>query len=167
MTGTFSGGLPPIEIQWQTDHAQGGNAILGNNSTWTASGVALATGSNTVTVTALDSAHQSATRTAIITRAQSAPVAGSAPVSVTISSPASSVTTTNSTTLSLAGKASSGAGIAQIIWQTAAGASGTATGTGPWLVTGIPLYIGTNTIIVRAYDTKGAAAWATAVVIRH
>jgi hypothetical protein len=171
--GSVSGGTPPISIQWQTDHAQSGSAILGANNIWTTAGIPLAAGSNTLTVTAFDAARQSSTQTALITRIQPAPVSGtgvatsSSPVSVTITSPASAVSTTNAATLSLAGRASAGAGVAQIVWQTAAGASGTAIGTGSWLATGIPLYTGTNTILIRAFDAKGGAAWASAVVVRR
>jgi hypothetical protein len=35
------------------------------------------------------------------------------------------------------------------------------------MASNIPLLTGTNTIVVRAYDSAGASAWATAVVVRQ
>jgi hypothetical protein len=78
------------------------------------------------------------------------------------------VTSVNSTTLTVTGQAAGGSGgVTKITWQTLAGSSGTAAGTGTWIASGIPLLQGTNTIVVHAYDATGANAWAALVVVRQ
>ncbi|HWE50509.1 MAG TPA: hypothetical protein VG273_11990, partial [Bryobacteraceae bacterium] len=142
-------------------------SVLPVAGTWSIPAIALVPGTNTLTVTVFDSVDQTTTASTIITRLQAAPMTGSAPLSVSITSPAAAVTTASAATISLAGKAAGGAGITQVVWTTTAGASGTAAGVGPWSATGIPLLTGTNTIVVRAIDSKGASAWAAAVVVRR
>jgi hypothetical protein len=171
-TGTLSGGLAPFSVQWQTDHGYSGAAALVASGSaaavsWTASGIALVNGSNTISVTAYDSSRQTATQTARVTLSQPPPPSSGLPVTVAITSPASSVQSVSTATVSLAGSASGGSGIARVTWQTSGGASGTATGTSHWTVSGVPALVGTNTIIVRAWDTKGSSAWSAVVLVRH
>jgi hypothetical protein len=71
------------------------------------------------------------------------------------------------TSISLAGTAASGNGIAQITWQTSNGATGTATGATHWTASSVPLLTGTNMIVVRAWDAAGGTAWASVVVVRQ
>jgi len=168
ITGTVTGGVPPLSVQWQTDHGSSGSVSPAASGTWTVPAVPLVPGTNTLTVTAFDSVDQTATASAIITRLQATTaVTGSAPISVSITSPATAVSTSANPVITLAGSAAGGAGITQIVWSTTAGATGTATGVGPWIAANIPLLTGTNTIVVRAIDSKGASAWAAAVVVRH
>jgi hypothetical protein len=167
VSGTVSGGVAPMVVEWQTDQGYSGSAAVAASGLWSAT-VPLVTGSNMLTVTALDSAHGMATQTASITRMQSTtPVVGSAPVSISITTPAGTVVSTSSATISLGGTASGGSGVTQVTWQTSGGASGTGLGVDRWTIANIPLLIGTNTIIVRAIDAKGANAWAAIVVVRQ
>jgi hypothetical protein len=165
LSGTVSGGAPPLSLQYQTDHGYSGKAAVGSSGLWTASGVGLVTGSNTITVTAYDAAQKTASQSATVTRIAATPVG--TPVSVRITTPAAAVAATASGTIALAGTASGGAGITQVIWQTPAGATGPATGTDHWLANNIPLLTGTNTVVVRAYDSTGSMGWATEIVVRH
>jgi hypothetical protein len=170
MTGTVSGGVPPVSIQWQTDHGYSGQASVTNAGSinpvaWTAGAIPLAAGSNTVTVTAFDAARQAVSQTAGITLSPA--VTSSGPIAVAITSPASVVVTVNAAAISLAGTAAGGAGVTRVTWQTSSGATGTATGIGPWMASSIPLLTGTNTIVIRAYDAKGASGWASLVAVRH
>lgn len=173
LTGTVSGGALPVSIQWQTDHGYSGQASITNAGStnpaaWTAGGISLVSGSNTVTVTAFDATRETASQTASITLLPPpATGGGSGPVTVAITSPASVVVTVNAATVSLAGTASGGAGVTSVTWQTSSGATGAATGVGPWLASAIPLLTGTNTIIIRAYDAKGTSGWAALVAVRH
>jgi hypothetical protein len=167
LSGTISGGAAPVTIQWQTDHGYSGKATAGIGGTWTAAGITLATGANIVTISAVDSAHQTVTQSVSITRLQTAPVSGGAPVSISISTPSSAVFSTGNTTISLAGTAAGGTGITQVTWQTSSGARGNATGADRWIAANIPLLTGTNTIIVHAVDAKGASAWASVVVVHR
>jgi hypothetical protein len=169
LTGTLSGGTAPYSVQWQTDHGYSGRATISGKA-WTASGVTLVTGSNTITVTAFDAAKQTASQTVATTLTPATPppsAGGGLPISISISSPAGAVSTTNAASLTVSGTAAGGTGITRVTWQTAAGATGTATGAGKWLAQGIPLLVGTNTVILRAWDAKGANAWGALVVVRR
>ncbi len=79
VTGTVSGGTAPLSVQWQTDHGYSGQATLTNATNWTASGIALVNGSNTISVTAFDSNHLAVTQSATVSltaAAQPAPSTG-------------------------------------------------------------------------------------------
>jgi hypothetical protein len=176
VTGTLTGGIPPWTVQWQTDRGYSGKATVQNQGTnqettgaaWNTGAVSLVNGSNTITVTAFDSQQKSASQSASTTMQQTpTPVVGAAPMSVRISSPASAVATVSAATLNLAGVASGGTGITRVTWQTAAGATGTASGTDRWLAQGIPLLVGTNTVLVRAWDARGSSAWTALVAVRR
>jgi len=171
LTGTLSGGTAPYSVQWQTDHGYSGRASLTTGSAgsaaWNSGPVTLVNGANTISVTAYDSARGTASGTKTISFAPppaTTPVAS--PISVLITSPASTTATINSASASLAGTASGGAGIAKVTWQTSTGAAGIANGTSHWLAPAIPLLKGTNTIVVRAYDVNGNNAWAALVALR-
>jgi hypothetical protein len=173
MTGTVSGGTSPYSVQWQTDHGYSGLASLatsGNASSesWNTGSISLVNGENTISVTAYDSAKGTATQTETVSLVPAPPPSGPAtPISVLISSPAASVTTINTATMSLAGTAAGGAGIAKVTWQTSTGAAGTAAGTSHWLASSVPLLKGSNTILIRAYDSGGNNAWAALMVVRN
>ncbi len=66
--------------------------------------------------------------------------------------------------LSLAGTATDNVGVAEVIWTNNRGGSGTATGTDTWSVTGIPLQVGLNDVVVTAIDSAGNETdWTLAV----
>ncbi len=168
MTGILSGGTAPYSVQWQTDHGYSGLASLAGSASWNTGAVPLVNGENTISVTAYDSATGSATQTETVSLVPAPRPAGSTvPVSVLITSPASSVTTVNAAAVSLAGTATGGVGISKVTWQTSTGATGTATGTSHWIATAVPLLKGTNTLVIRAYDATGNNAWGALVVIRN
>jgi hypothetical protein len=167
ISGTVAGGAAPLTVQFQTDKGYTGKATVNAADTWTAQGVSLVTGTNTITVTAFDSSHQTVSESEQVNRAASTPAASAGPVSVQITSPSAAVSTAKGTAVSVGGNASGGAGITQVTWQTSTGQAGTADGTDHWLATNIPLLTGTNTILIRAYDAAGAGAWASVVVVRH
>ena len=79
-------------------------------------------------------------------------------VSVSLDAPAAAVMTVTKSTISLTGKSSALAGVTKVTWQTSNGEKGTACGTGAWEAT-IPVASGNTSIIVKAYDAKGASAW--------
>jgi hypothetical protein len=97
---------------------------------------------------------------------QQASSAPATPIAISISSPVSAVITVNAPTLSVSGTASGGAGITQVTWQTSNGATGVASGVNPWVATAIPLPVGSTTIVMHAYDAKGATAWGAMVAVR-
>jgi len=168
MTGTLSGGTPPYSVQWQTNQGYSGLASLATSQSWNTGPVPLVNGENTVSVTAYDSGTGSATQTETVSLVPAPkPTGSTAPLSVLITSPASSVATVNAATVSLAGTATGGAGISKVTWQTSTGSAGTATGTSHWIATAVPLLKGTNTLVIRAYDATGNTAWAALVVVRN
>ena len=132
ISGEVSGGTPPMIVDWltQTNHGYTGKATVGAGGVWSASGITLVTGANTLTVTAFDSAQKTASQSAAVTRLAATTSTGTAPVSIHISSPSSAVFTTSSSTISLGGTASTGGGVTGVTWQTSGGSAGTATGAG-------------------------------------
>ena len=170
-TGTVSGGTAPYTVQWLTDHGYSGKAAFTSVLGWTASGISMVNGENTLSVTVFDSNRQSATQTAGVTlAATTAPSSGTTkttPVTVSLSTPSAAIVNVNASTFSMAGTASGGAGITKVTWQSSTGSTGTATGTSHWTVSSIPLLVGTNTIIIRAYDCNGLNAWAAVVAVRN
>jgi len=82
-------------------------------------------------------------------------------VSVTDSS---AVIRTTAATISLHGTAAGAASVTKVTWQTSNGEKGTACGTNAWEAT-IPVASGTTSIVVKAYDAKGASAWVELVAV--
>jgi hypothetical protein len=167
ISGTVAGGTPPLTIDWQTDHGFSGAATLGQGGFWTASGINLVAGANTISVTVFDSAQKTVSQSELVTRLASPPAASTGPIAIHFTSPTAAVVTHSGATISLAGTASGGTGIASVTWQTSGGATGSASGTGPWVATNVPLFVGSNTIVVRAFDGTGNSAWASLVVVRN
>jgi len=169
-TGTVSGGTAPYTVQWLTDHGYSGKATFTSVLGWTASGISMVNGENAISVTVFDANRQTATQTASVTLTPATtPSTGTktAPVTVSISTPSATMVNVNASTFSIAGTASGGAGITKVTWQSSTGCTGTATGTSHWMVSSIPLLVGTNTIIVRAYDANGLNAWSAVVAVRN
>jgi hypothetical protein len=167
ISGSVTGGAAPLSVSWQTDHGYSGKATVAANGTWTATGITLVPGTNTVTATVFDSASKTASQSATVTRQQASPTTSAAPISIHITSPSTAVVTQTGTSVSLSGTASGGTGVTKVTWQTSGGASGTATGIGPWVASNIPLLVGSNTIIVKSFDAGTDSAWASIVVVRH
>jgi hypothetical protein len=167
-------------VSWQTDHAQAG--VASGSTVWSVAAVPLVMGSNTITVTATDTNHQMATQTVQITRNATAaqpttpapPTTPSAPTgpdtvppTITIQSPSSTIMQTNQSSITVTGSASDNVGVARVTWQNTLMGSGTATGTNAWSATAIPVYPGTNTLILRAYDAAGNSSWRSITVVRN
>lgn len=166
VTGVVTDGTAPYTVQWQTNHGYTGTAVMNPvTHTWTACDIPLVSGTNTITVTAFDANERLSTRSASISMQQAAS-SPALPVSISIASPASAVITVNTPTINVSGTASGGAGITQVVWQTSNGATGIATGVFPWFATGIPVLHGTTTVILRAFDAKGASAWVAEVAVK-
>ena len=90
-----------------------------------------------------------------------------APPTLTIVSPPSTNVETSAASIQFSGTASAGAGIANVTWVDLIGDTGTAQGTTSWQTGNIPLYVGANTITIRAYDNNGNSAWRAVVVTRE
>ena len=166
LNGTLTGGKGNGTVQWQTDHNYSGSATLNASGAWTSTSIPLVTGENTITVLAYDAADRVTTKTAIVTL-QAANVTATSPVTISIASPVAPVVTVKSSTITVSGKASGGAGITTITWQTSTGAAGTACGTDTWVAAGIPVPQGNTTVMIKAHDANGASAWVAVVAVRQ
>ena len=145
LTGTASDNVAVESVTWTND--RGGSGTAQGTTAWTAAGIALQEGVNTITVTATDAAGNSGTGSIQITRTipdVNAP-------SVQVSGP--SVTSTP--TVTLTGTASDNEGVVSVTWTNDRGGSGTAQGTTVWTAAGVALQEGVNTITVAAFDAAG------------
>ncbi len=167
MTGTTAAAQGNVQVTWQTNHGASGSATGG--AKWTVLAVPLTVGSNTITVTAADSVHR-AVQIVTVTRSALPPAAGTpgdrTPPTISIASPVGSIVTTKASTIDVKGTASDNVGVAKVTWQ-AGSASGTASGTNQWTASAIPLLVGDNTVVVRAYDAAGNSSWRSLLVIRN
>jgi len=175
VSGLVSNAVGSPSVTWQTDHGQAGTAT--GSSAWSIAAVPLSTGENTITVSAVDSNHQTATGAVQITRTVAATTPtptqptgptgpDTLPPTLSIQSPASTIVQTSQSTINVSGMASDNVGVSQVTWQNTLLGSGTATGTTNWSAN-IAVYPGTNTLIIRAYDAAGNSSWRSITVVRN
>jgi hypothetical protein len=88
------------------------------------------------------------------------------PPTLKVVSPASTSVLTSSASMTFSGTASDNVGVTRVTWATALGGAGVASGTASWNTGPIALFVGTNTITIRAYDAAGNSAWRSVVVTR-
>ncbi len=159
IAGTASDDVGTTQVTWTNN--RGGNGNASGTATWWASGIALQSGSNVITVTARDAAGNTGSATLTVT--YTAPE--TTPPTIAITSPTSSATyTTTSSPLSIGGTASDNVGVIQVTWTNNRGGSGTAGGTTSWSVAGIALQSGSNVVTVTAADASGNRGTATLTV---
>jgi hypothetical protein len=156
--GTASDDVGVTQVSWS--NSRGGSGTCTGTSNWSASGIALYSGTNVITVTARDAAGKTATDRLTVTYINDI---GSPTVTITSPTSGSSYETKNST-LSIGGTASDDVGVTQVSWSNSRGGSGTCTGTSNWSASGIALYSGTNVITVTARDAAGKTATDTLTV---
>ncbi len=163
---TLAGAAAPAggitRVQWA--NSRGGSGTASGTSQWSAGPIALQPGANVLTVTAFDSRGASASRALTVTYTTGTDTVAPA---LTITSPASTSVLTTSATIRLQGTASDYVGVTQVTWSTSFGKSGVATGTTNWNSGDVPLLVGTNTIVVRAYDAAGNSGWRSVTVTRR
>jgi hypothetical protein len=166
LSGTITGGSGSPAISWTNGMgAFDGSSISGSN--WIISNIPLAIGLNTITVTAAD-ATASVTGVVSVTRTATPPPGGtdtSGPA-LTIAYPSSTSFATTLASLTFKGTASDPSGVASVTFSTNTGKTETASGTTAWSVA-IPLLVGTNQVIIRAYDTAGNMSWRSVIVSRR
>ncbi len=166
ISGSASGGKGTINITWNTDHGSFGTAI-GPSSGWSVSGIPLATGINTITVTAIDSVTHVSQSFVVTRQAATTPTStDKTPPSLTITTPSATSISSGSASITFSGAASDNTAVTSVTWSTNTGGSGTAIGTSQWTAS-IPLLVGSNTVTIRAWDAAGNVAWRSAVVSRH
>jgi hypothetical protein len=86
--------------------------------------------------------------------------------SLMITYPAATSFSTTLASVTFKGTASDPSGVASVTFLTNTGGTGTAAGTTQWSAA-IPLLVGSNQVIIRAYDTAGNMSWRSVVVTRR
>jgi len=94
------------------------------------------------------------------------PPTDTTPPSLSILSPASTIVSTSSSTISFSGVASDNVAVTAVKWSTSLGDAGDASGTTTWTAS-VPLLVGTTVVTVRAYDAAGNSAWRAVTVVRY
>jgi hypothetical protein len=150
--GSASDNVGVTQVLW-SNAATGGTGVASGTTSWSAS-IALASGSNAITVTAKDAAGNQATDTITVT--YTPPSGDTTPPAITITSPSSTGSyEATSEPVTVGGTASDNASVATVTWSNAAtGDTGTASGTTSWSDS-IELADGPNVITVTAYDGSG------------
>jgi hypothetical protein len=164
LSGTVVADDGPPAITWSTSAGASGLAML-NGPNWAAANIPLAVGSNTITITAVGETG-SVFRTVNITRTVSPPTGDTAGPALTITYPSATSLATTQASLTFRGTASDPSGVANVTWSTNTGKAGTASGTTQWSAA-IPLLVGFNQVVIRAYDTAGNMSWRSVVVTRR
>lgn len=164
LQGTASQSSGIRSVTWSSDKGGKGNAT--GTETWDTGAIALEPGLNTISVNAVANDGTAGSRTIVITYAPPGKQDTTAP-SLTILSPVAVVSGTTSSSITIRGTASDNVGVTSVVWFTAAGASGNATGTTNWATPAIPLLPGDNSIVIRAFDAAGNMAWRSLNVTRQ
>jgi hypothetical protein len=157
LSGSTAGGAAPVVVKWVTDAQISGTAAGGQS--WTATGIALHTGTNTITITATDAQNNSVTKTVSIAYVATAASTAPAEPTLQITSPIPTGTySTNSSSIYLSGTANYIYGVSSVNWATSTDAIGTASGTTSWTSGPIQLTAPTTQISVTALTTDGKTA---------
>ena len=163
-SGTVSNPSGAVVVTWQTDRGASGRATGGID--WTTATIPTPAGTTTVTFTATDNQHRIASK--VVTLIRAAPVTqDTIPPVLTISSPLATTVQTTLDKLAITGTATDNVDVTRVTWQNNNVSSGVAVGTKTWSVAAIPLLVGTNSLIIRAYDAAGNSTWRSITVTRR
>jgi hypothetical protein len=160
ISGTVGGGTGDVVVTWTTNRGSSGTAQGGRRWAMT---VPLQLGSNAITIRVTDAQNVMLSRTGTATLMG---VTDTVAPLVKITSPAATSVLTSAASIKLTGTASDNVGVVSVTWTTSTGKSGTATGTTNWTAD-VPLYIGSNSIVVRARDLAGNTGWRSVTVTRR
>lgn len=170
LTGSAGPAGSVSRIFWSNSRGSGGS--MTGSVSWTTPPLLLETGLNRITVTAAASDGATATATLDIDyRPSSNPTSPTGPDTVApalaILEPSLSILNTSSATLMLTGTATDAAGVTEVNWLSSSGRTGVAQGTTQWRIPDLPLLVGINTIVIRAWDASGNMSWRSLVVTRN
>ena len=146
--GTASDDAELAQITWTT--SGGASGVCAGTTTWLATKIPLQPGSNQVTVTAKDSAGNTASDNFVATFTDvTAPT-------ISITNPAGErLDRYPNNKYDIAGIAADDVGIISVNWSKPTGESGVCTGLTSWTAKGVPLNLGDNLITVTATDAAG------------
>lgn len=153
VSGTASDNVAVVSVTWS--NSAGGSGTATGTTSWSAS-IALAEGSNVITVTARDAANNTGTDIITVTKTGGGGGGGTeediTPPTITITSPTSASTyATESTPITVAGTASDDTDVTTVTWVNNRGGSGVASGTTSWSFVA-SLFSGANVFTVTARD---------------
>ena len=159
LAGTATDNVGVTQVTWANN--RGGSGTASGTTSWTATGITLQSGSNSITITSRDAAGNTGTDIITVTYTPPDTIAPT----VTITSPtAASTYTTTSLSITLAGTATDNVGVTQVTWANNRGGSGTASGTTSWTAAGIALQPGSNSITITSRDAAGNSGTDTLTV---
>ena len=165
-TATHPAGIR--SISWRA--STGGSGLAQGTTVWDTGLVGLQIGANTVTIDAVAVDGGTASKTVQIVVNSAAPPPGGAgdttPPSLTIVTPSTTSANTSAATITITGTATDNVGVSVVRWETAV-SGGVASGTTNWSTGPIPLFVGMNNIVVRAYDAAGNSSWRSVSVTRQ
>jgi hypothetical protein len=161
ISGTGSDNVGVTVVSWSTDRGSSGTA--GGTTAWTAAGVALQSGVNVVTVTALDAAGNQGKAVLTVTYTPPDTVAPSVSILGPTTSPSYSTT---SSVVTLGGTSSDNMGVTAVMWANDRGGSGFSSGTTKWSVPSVALQGGSNVITMTAQDAAGNKGTAVLTIDR-
>lgn len=161
IAGTADDNISVSEVVWSCSSGCSDRGTANGTTSWSSSNINLVEGINQISVTASDSANNTATDSITITYTpEPTPIDTSDPV-VTIDTPtADSTFSTSDTTVSLTGSANDNVSITEVSWSCTSGCSGSgvASGTTSWSTGNINLVEGDNLITIRATDSSANTA---------
>jgi len=164
LSGTAADNVGVTQVRWSSDRGASGNAT--GTTSWSISGIPLSTGTNVITVTAVDAAGNAGTDTLTVTRSGSSSSDRTAPTLAIGSPTTGSSYATPWASVNVAGSASDNVGVTQVRWSSNHGQSGMADGTTRWMARAIPLRSGTNILTIIARDAAGNEATRSLTVTR-
>ena len=185
--GTASHASGIAAVRWRNS-ATGRSGAATGTTAWDTGLLDLAAGLNSITIEVQAVDGGTATKDLAVTRSESQtqqpttppPSDPTPPVSpgtgggggtdttaptLRITTPSAATVTTTAATLTISGTATDNSGVTSVTWTTAQ-SSGTAAGTANWTAT-VPLLVGMNNIVVRAYDAAGNNSWRSVNVTRR
>ena len=165
ISGTASDNIGVTQVTWVND--RGGSGTASGTTSWSASGIALQSGANTITVTAYDAAGNKGTAT--LTVNYTAPDISAPTITILGPTTASSYTSARSVE-TLGGTSSDNLGVTAVTWAVTwpdnSTTSGFSSGTTNWSVPSVPLEVGSNVITMTAQDAAGNKGQAVLTINR-
>jgi hypothetical protein len=94
------------------------------------------------------------------------PASDRTPPTLRITSPSLTIFATSATFITLRGMAADNTAVTSVVWSNSTGGSETASGITNWSAK-VPLLVGMNVVIIRAYDAARNSAWRAVTVVRR
>ncbi len=162
IAGTASHASGIARVEWLS--ARGGSGLASGTSNWRTGTIGLQAGSNEITVTATAASGAKSSRKLTVSFGGGPDTVAPA---ITITYPTSAAVVMYSASISVRGTATDNASVSAVTWSVSSGKSGNAAGTNFWATPEIPLLVGTNTVVVRAFDAAGNSSWRSITITRR